>query len=576
MDKKWVIVFLIYADFRTKESFSMSTEMRVEINEMLKDIVKVPLNTARARMFVILNGIKYHFPVTAKAPTIETKSILYEITRCKDDDMNCLEKCDIISNGPDVLQTAEKLANILKHILVKDDEEVFFITWDHGSAFGIFRDMEPQPPELMLPINDRDELKHFHYLKLFWEWALKKEDIEKFQYKDDPDRPSCVVQLGHELYIASLAKEVAGNLVPFMKNGNANSFFSIDRKKSRLVFNRDGYIKSNASNKNKEVADEKAIPQIEAVAMVGLPNARITEILHNPELASAFKSWLGGKKVGVLLMMNCWMMNLHNMYAMQDCVKCLVAPQGDIACPGYNYRDILKFINNPDNVFNARDLANICVESCENSFAKRRAKRLNKKHPDTIDSWKIIAVDLEILHADRTSLFTKQLQSLEALVAVLVDRVKTSNTPELRYMLKYIRSVCHDFTNQGTLMVDIMNWCLSVKSADKFFLPDHSRVLGDIEAGIVQFRDLVFKSNGQSALLINSTAGKSVYAIADPLLPVAVINLAPSGYSLFFPQYSFSDNPNMIDNVKSDPLLNGTLKGWKEFLTTVIDPEIIF
>jgi hypothetical protein len=72
---------------------------------------------------------------------------------------------------------------------------------------------------------------------------------------------------------------------------------------------------------------------------------KVREILSNDELAIVFREWLGeDEKVGVLLMMNCWMMNLHTMYSLVDTVQCLVAPQSDIGTPGYNYKAILKYL----------------------------------------------------------------------------------------------------------------------------------------------------------------------------------------------------------------------------------------
>jgi hypothetical protein len=32
------------------------------------------------------------------------------------------------------------------------------------------------------------------------------------------------------------------------------------------------------------------------------------------------------------------MMNMHTMYSLKETVKCLVAPQGNIDCPGYNLK----------------------------------------------------------------------------------------------------------------------------------------------------------------------------------------------------------------------------------------------
>jgi len=56
--KKWVIVFLIYADFRTDNAFSMEESMKIEINSLLEDILTTPMDHETARLFVILNSIR--------------------------------------------------------------------------------------------------------------------------------------------------------------------------------------------------------------------------------------------------------------------------------------------------------------------------------------------------------------------------------------------------------------------------------------------------------------------------------------------------------------------------------------
>lgn len=577
MDKKWVIVFLIYADFRTKDSFSMSEEMRAEVNDMLRSIIKTPINSDRARLFVIFNGVKYFFPETAKVPRTETRFIMYEMVKCQHKRGNCFGRCEVRRSDVTTLQDSNKLSHILSYIDVKDDEEVFFITWDHGNAFGIFREEPLALPQLRTPINDRQELQKFPYLRLFWERAMEVEDMEEHQFKSEPGYISLTVQSGHDLFTASTKKEIAETVIPLLTGDKSKNFFRIEKGRHQLVFDSGKYMKENAPvNISEETAPMEITPVEPVLETIELRESTVTELLHNHELADAFQDWLGDRKVAVLLMMNCWMMNLHTMYAMKDRVQCLVAPQGDIASPGYNYREILSFIYYSETPFTARCLAQKCVETSENTFAKRRAKILNPKNPNTIDSWKIIAVDLQTMDATGARVFDQQLQSFQQLVTAIIEAVSDSPTPELKFMLKYVRSVCFDFTNKRTIMVDILNWCRSVKSADSFFLPDHSRVLGNLDSMIIELRDFMLGVNGKKSMQITATKGIAVYAFPDPLLPLAVIHLPPTGYSLFFPQYAFNNKPNMVDNVRSDRLLNDPLKVWKEFLTKVMDIEITF
>jgi len=123
---------------------------------------------------------------------------------------------------------------------------------------------------------------------------------------------------------------------------------------------------------------------------------KAAEILKNSELAECLRKWLGKeKKVAVLLMSNCWMMNLHTMYALKDTVKCLVAPQGSIDVPGYNLKDIFNQINKADSIrFKINDLAIVCVETFDNTYSKAKAIMLDRQEPGILEQFKIFAVDL--------------------------------------------------------------------------------------------------------------------------------------------------------------------------------------
>src|SRR6266536_2978838 len=154
--KKWVIVFLIYADFRRNkedfgsEPFAMNEEMKIEIDLMFKEILTTPLNPENAKLFVILHSIKYKVE-DAQELRIENKTLFYEITNPDNKPSNQFGDFQIIDSNldsitkpnPNTFQIPNKLTPILEKIKIKDDEEVFLITWDHGSAFGIFRELTP-------------------------------------------------------------------------------------------------------------------------------------------------------------------------------------------------------------------------------------------------------------------------------------------------------------------------------------------------------------------------------------------------------------------------------------------------
>ncbi|HEX6169741.1 MAG TPA: clostripain-related cysteine peptidase, partial [Chitinophagaceae bacterium] len=79
------------------------------------------------------------------------------------------------------------------------------------------------------------------------------------------------------------------------------------------------------------------------------PQKNIGDILTSDELADAIQSGFNGKKIDILIMMNCYMQNIHTQYSLQKSVELLIAPESIISMPGYDYRAILSgIINNPD------------------------------------------------------------------------------------------------------------------------------------------------------------------------------------------------------------------------------------
>src|SRR5438045_1342530 len=77
-DKRWVIVFLIYADFRTTDSISMDEKMKGELNVMLEDILTCPLNNT-ARLYVLLDSIQFVTKEAKDRYSVDERVVLYQI-----------------------------------------------------------------------------------------------------------------------------------------------------------------------------------------------------------------------------------------------------------------------------------------------------------------------------------------------------------------------------------------------------------------------------------------------------------------------------------------------------------------
>ncbi len=452
----------------------------------------------------------------------------------------------------------------MEKIKIKDDEEVFLITWDHGSAFGIFRELTPPLSSVIRRKPIDEELERFPYLNEFWQKALEETTFNDFIKKEKEKIPDPIIQSGHNLYKFSNKEDKKKHFIKILLNQSLNKFLEVKKiegQTPKLIFKKEKISKSEI------LKEEESLKEL---LMHEIPlEEKVSEILRNNELSNSIKCWLArnkeNKKVGVLLMMNCWMMNLHTMYSLKDTVECLVAPQGDIAIPGYNYRDILRYIYKPKSYYRTNQkLAKKCVLTCENKLAKKRAdkiyKKLNNDHLK-IDSWKIIAVDLQKKDNNGLSLFLNQINLLKSIIDILNTTLKNQNSEELKCMLTYIRFVSFDYTNLHSRMIDIINWLITIVNAANynFFLPFPP----EAKTPISKLIDITVKTKNKSNLILAISKGELIFDRVK-----WVISLKPTGYSLFFPQRILTD-ANLIDNFQNDVFLNEFLTNWKIFLTNL-------
>ncbi len=96
-------------------------------------------------------------------------------------------------------------------------------------------------------------------------------------------------------------------------------------------------------------------------------NEKITNILTSEKLAFAISKGFG--KVDVLIMLNCIMQNMHTCYALKKAVGFLVAPEGGIVEPGYDYVAITDELRKETPV-DARAIAHLAVDSMRAHYKK--------------------------------------------------------------------------------------------------------------------------------------------------------------------------------------------------------------
>ncbi|PSL27461.1 cysteine peptidase C11 family protein [Dyadobacter jiangsuensis] len=549
----------------------MSEQMKATLNSLFKDLLTTALDPKRARMFVIMNSIDYH---NAQNDTTNAKTLLYQISNPHNLDSNQITNCEVIDSvfgttkNPDPKNRAQKpreiQAILTKHVKLCPDEEVFFITWDHGSSFGIFREVDAGLPTPRRPIHE--DLDRYPYLAHFWDIALKKEDpaeqIKLGELSNTLTIPD-LYQIGHTL--CSGKPHVVDDDLPTryneLRRGHEKEYNFIEI----------GIVKSQEGTGG-------------IVTIQDSTNVR--EILSNEELASLLAGWLNiscnitdtsvlntSKKVGVLLMMNCWMMNLHTMYSLRNAVKYLVAPQGSIDTPGYNYKAILKYLfKERQTTLTAKKLAIKCVKSSETRQMRKKSRELRGDGLDMIDQWKILAVDLQRKNENGESVLIENIKKIGDVVEKLEENA--SQNPELKHFFTALRLISHDFTKSSSLeepgfMVDIINWLELLRGLSIFNPPYQPFQVFKNRPVLHEIYNLIEAVSGESKknpLVLAETSGKNIFINAY------VVALRPSGYSLFFPN-SLTTNQNLIDNVKNDSLLKDFVF-WKRFIKSVYPEKI--
>lgn len=538
------------------------------LNDLLGEIMNAATDPNNSRILVALNSIRFIID-NASGEKIVNETKLYSIKNKEKD--NIIDGCTIISNkgmNGKILQNPEMLKKLFEKIELCPDEEIMLMTWDHGSSFGIFR-QEPTSLNASLARTNVDHnLYQYPYLNLFLSYALEK----GASALEDEKLPESIIpiQVGRHLLKMEKTSLNMNTLNRFIKEGVASQYNEKDGKitmPNPVDDTEDLLVQHIAAVPNsQEAINPGAISDGIEVAPL------VPEILKNSELNETLKDWLKGRKVGVLLMSNCWMMNMHSMFAFQGTVQCFVAPQGDIDLPGYNINAILREINKTENVTPApAELASICVSTVDDFYSKAKALVLCPDDPDVTERFKIFAVDLGKT-TDGKSNFKLQFDYLQELLIALNTELKAEGAlnQELKYFFKYIRSACFDFSRGLTMTIDVVNWIQSLKFTDSSLPREERKLISALTVPMNKFLRAVIEN--PTSIIINCSSGKKVYEKEDKrAVETATIQLSPSGYSIFFPIADYSDLLKLKDNISSDGLI-GQLPEWKNFLE-LIEPR---
>ena len=510
--QKWLIVFLIYADF-TDDPKDIQSDIFLGIDNLFEDILTTPIHPKLCRVCVMMDSASYHNG--AGGVYIKNTICLYEIDPTEQALADRIKSKTIVFESDQALpgndtstrpqrhlyQSAGSLGEILSNIKILDGEEILFVTWDHGAGFGIFPDdTEEQPRDAdTTPTILEDVLKSRQFLSIFWNHAA-----------------TC-----------SLSQD-------FLKAYQTNN------------------------------------------------QLKIPDILDNSELAEALFKWLFGynnERVGVLLMMNCWMMNLHTIYALKKVVTCLVAAQTQIGNPGYDYPEIIRFICSQNyTAVTPEQLAIRCADSRNEDHFRQRALKIGiakEDLQDAIDDCIVIPMNLQAKGSILPRRVDEQFEALETLINVLFQIVESelksaaSSDKPISDLLWYTRPLALDLTKGDVYLIDIHSYFTVFSSVlnNAHRLPATGQLkINAMNQLIIELNNYLdtYKSNGNNEKIILGqweARSKLKYFInrqADYIPP------RPTGSALYFNNPATQDGKTGY-NIKVDKLLSGISK-WIEIL----------
>lgn len=226
------------------------------------------------------------------------------------------------------------------------------------------------------------------------------------------------------------------------------------------------------------------------------------DVLSNEEIAKAIAIGYGRKKLDVLMMINCLMQNIMLQYALRSNVHYLIAPEGIMGTPGYNYPEILK------SLFAGKSNKQMLVECAVRTIHENA--RGNSSYRDNIDTWSVFAIDLEKREIDHF---------IERFSNILLARIE--GNPSFKSVLLAQRFKIFEFDQSpgnetSAFVIDLLNLV-------------HYLSLNDPETFEPYLKEIQWITNNIQGALPH--IGNNIYFKK----PQYVSNVNPCGVSIYFP-----------------------------------------
>ncbi len=544
---QWLIVYVIYADCKLK-GFINNYKIFSELEYQLNDFKKCTINEG-VKILVVINTIK--FEIERDENSKKDFTVLFEVKKQNTGDNLFLMKNVQYSKPEHKIQSSTALKNVFNDINSNPEYKsthVFLNTWDHGSVFGIFKDTG----ELLLP--------------------EKITNISSYKKNEFP--------ILNELFanMKSFNHDIKECLESTRQNQNNDSYYfrrryffgaNLDKLFNKISEFRflDKYFhnpkleltKTNLKNKIK-VSLEKAHDKYKEFVNLShslsltennnkvefstdLPVEQAFDILTNNELRSAIKESFG--KVDILMMMNCWMMNLDSIYTFTDVVDYLIAPPSDIDEPGYNNYEIINGINSkttPD------ELSKLAIST----FASSGFNNSRDKFKSNIESTCVICIE--------PSNFNDLFVTLKIFISELQEICEAHNEKPLMDLLIFARRFCYQLDVDGHyFLIDIFHWANLIGDTKQIIDPI-------IDSDIYP---LFVKLNSKLKDVMPRTDyvyfHENFYSGFGEIIRYKFKN-KPTGIALFFPDSKSAYQQLVETEILSNSKFNANFKNWLELL----------
>ena len=469
---KWVIIFLIYADFiksDTPESPQFDTAYAKELDKLLERLYKTKFDKSNIKIYIIYGSLNYKKTSDdSEAQKLHSDVHIFQLqSKIYGNNMVHLK---IIENGeiPErsendlgtfSLQRKKSLKKTFNYIkgLNKGDNKVKYIlnTWDHGSVFGIFKSEIHIRVVRGFPEITKEEYPNLFFLiKKIPRLNANIPPLDKSVVVFEKDNFLNKINLGNIISIDKF-KELIHNKILVFETNDSGEMIKLNHPNLLKKFDsEEEFINWLEILEYFPISADKT-SFLNAMLSFNIQPAGILEILTNEELSGAIEESFG--KIELISMMNCWMMNLHSLYAFRNCVEYLIAPQGGISEPGYDYKSIIELINKPK--INTNKIIKKYISS---SYNFKNKERKNKK--TEINSWAIMAATV---FKNKDIINDSLVKEIESIAQILVEELesKTNTKEEEREILRklsfvhFMAKISYNFSyGERYFQLDLLNW----------------------------------------------------------------------------------------------------------------------